>query len=205
VLARDQARLSHVTVPLSLGKQHLGVTIAGQVFVSLRDLTRAARQVGARANSRHVGRGPESGSRTSNCQGETAMTPKKILIVDDDQQLVLGLSPKLRSKGYSVITATDAISAIAVTRREHPDLVILDLGLPGGDGYEVLERLRCLPCAPALPIIVLTARGPQGNKQRSLNAGAVAFFQKPPDNHEFITAVREALGETPALSTFLLT
>jgi len=133
------------------------------------------------------------------------MSSKKILIVDDDQQLVLGLSPRLKSNGYSVVSAMDAVSAIAMTRKEMPDLVILDLGLPAGDGYEVLERLRSLTDHPTIPVIVLSARGPADNKLRSLNAGAAAFFQKPPDNHEFITAIRDALGETPALSTFLLT
>ena len=133
------------------------------------------------------------------------MSTKNILIVDDDQHLILGLSPRLKSSGYSVVSATDAISAIAVTRKETPDLVILDLGLPAGDGYLVMERLKDLIGQPAAPIIVLSARDPVDNRQRSMNAGAVAFFQKPPDNREFMTAVRDALGETTALSTFLMT
>jgi DNA-binding response OmpR family regulator len=92
-----------------------------------------------------------------------------------------------------------------VARREVPDLVILDLGLPAGDGFLVLERLRGLTDLVATPVIVLSARDPADNKKRALDAGAVAFFQKPPDNHEFLTAIRQALGETIALSTFLKT
>jgi DNA-binding response OmpR family regulator len=90
-----------------------------------------------------------------------------------------------------------------VARTELPDLVILDLGLPAGDGFLVLERMRGLADLAAIPVIVLSARDPAGNKQRAIDAGAAAFFQKPPDNHEFLAAIRQALGETTALSTFL--
>jgi DNA-binding response OmpR family regulator len=133
------------------------------------------------------------------------MNEKKILIIDDDRHLVLGLTPRLKAHGYGVVSATDAISAIAVARAEAPDLVILDLGLPAGDGFVVLERMRSLADLAATPVIVLSARDPADNKKRALAAGAVAYFQKPPDNHEFLTAVRQALGETTALSSFLKT
>ena len=133
------------------------------------------------------------------------MSGKKILIVDDDPHLLLGLTAKLKANGYKVMCATDALSAITVARKEAPDLVILDLGLPAGDGFLVLERMRRLADLVATPVIVLSARDPADNKKRALDAGAVAFFQKPPDNHEFLTAVRQAVGETIALSTFLKT
>lgn len=133
------------------------------------------------------------------------MNGKKILIVDDDSQLLLGLSPRLRANSYSVVTAADAIDALAVARKELPDLVILDLGLPGGDGFLVLERLKNLAILAAIPVIVLSARDPTGNKKRALDAGAAGYFQKPPDNHELLTAIRQALGETVALTSFLKT
>jgi DNA-binding response OmpR family regulator len=131
------------------------------------------------------------------------MSEKNILIVDDDQYLLVGLTIRLKANGYRVVSATDAISAISVARKEVPDLVILDLGLPAGDGFLVLERMRGLPDLAAIPVIVLSAREPTGNEERALKAGAVAFFQKPPENHEFLTAIRDALGETTALETFL--
>jgi DNA-binding response OmpR family regulator len=133
------------------------------------------------------------------------MSGNKILIIDDDQHLLLGLTARLKANGYRVICATDAISAITVARKDAPDLVILDLGLPAGDGFLVLERMRGLSDLVATPVIVLSARDPADNKKRALDAGAVAFFQKPPDNHEFLTAIRQALGETIALSTYLKT
>jgi len=133
------------------------------------------------------------------------MSEKTILIIDDDKHLLLGLTARLKANGYSVISAMDAISAIAVARKEAPDLVILDLGLPAGDGFLVLERMRALPDLVATQVIVLSAWDPVHNERRALEAGAVAFFQKPPDNYEFLAAIRYALGESVAQSAFLKT
>jgi DNA-binding response OmpR family regulator len=131
------------------------------------------------------------------------MNSKTIMIVDDDPYLVLGLSARLKANGYRVVSAPDAVCAISVTRQEKPDLVILDLGLPAGDGFTVLERLKELASFEAPPTIMLSARNPDGNRTKALKAGAVAYFQKPPNTQEFLRAVRQALGERPALSTFL--
>jgi DNA-binding response OmpR family regulator len=133
------------------------------------------------------------------------MKGKTILIVDDDRDLLLGLTPRLKANGYGVIFAMDGISAIGVARKETPDLVILDLGLPAGDGFVVLERMRSLPDLVDIPVIVLSAWNPTANEKCALDAGAVAFFQKPADNHDFLAAIRHALGETTALSAFLNT
>jgi DNA-binding response OmpR family regulator len=138
-------------------------------------------------------------------QGSEQTTGKKLLIIDDDEHLLLGLTARLKTNGYAVVWANDAVGAIAVARKEAPDLVILDLGLPAGDGFLVMDRMRALSDLVAIPIIVLSARDPADNKKRALDAGAAAYFQKPPDNHEFLMAIRRALGETVALSTFLRT
>src|SRR5450432_3868496 len=103
------------------------------------------------------------------------MNGNKILIIDDDEHLLLGLTARLKAHGYGVVCATDAVSAIAMARKEAPDLVILDLGLPAGDGFVVLERMRVLPGLVATPVIVLSARDPAKNKKRALEAGSVAF------------------------------
>jgi two-component system OmpR family response regulator len=131
------------------------------------------------------------------------MSSKTILIVDDDQHLLVGLTARLKANGYVVAWAIDGVSAIAMAVKEPPALVILDLGLPAGDGFLVLERLKSLRDVAAIPVIVLSARSPVENKRRALEGGALAYFQKPPDNHEFLAAIRHALGESPALSTFL--
>lgn len=133
------------------------------------------------------------------------MSGKKILIIDDDEHLVVGLAAKLKASGYTVFSAMDAVSAIAVARQEAPDLVLLDLGLPGGDGFLIMERMKALTDLVTTPVIVLSARDPAVNKERALAAGAVAFFHKPPNNQEFLSAIRRALGETKALPQFLET
>jgi DNA-binding response OmpR family regulator len=133
------------------------------------------------------------------------MSGKSILIVDDDKPLLVGLTARLKANGYRVLWATDGVSAITVAVAEAPDLVILDLGLPAGDGFMVLERLKNLGNLATTPVIVLSAKNPAENEKRSLDAGAIAFFQKPPDNHEFLTAIRSALGDAPALESFLQT
>jgi DNA-binding response OmpR family regulator len=125
------------------------------------------------------------------------------LIVDDDPYLVVGLSARLKANGYRVVSAMDAVSAISQTRKEKPDLLILDLGLPAGDGFTVMNRLTEMTDCEAPPTIMLSARNPDGNKSKALESGAVAYFQKPPNIKEFLSVIRRALGDRVALSTFL--
>jgi DNA-binding response OmpR family regulator len=87
----------------------------------------------------------------------------------------------------------DGYSAINMAQKEKPDLIILDIGLPAGDGFVVMERLGKVPSLTVIPVIVLTARDLQTNKMRALKAGAVAFFQKPADNDKLLTAIQKAL------------
>lgn len=123
------------------------------------------------------------------------MSPKTILVVEDDADQRLALSLRLKANKYAPVFAGDGVSALSAALREHPDLIILDLGLPGGDGYTVLERMRVIPRLAAIPIIVLTARDPGTARRRSLDLGAYAFFEKPADGQAFLTTVRTALGD----------
>jgi DNA-binding response OmpR family regulator len=122
----------------------------------------------------------------------------KILIVDDDPDLRRGLKIRLRANHYETVHATDGYSAIAVAQKEIPNLIILDLGLPAGDGFTVLARLRDSDTLSAIPVIVLSARDPHFNEQDTLKAGATAFFQKPADNQELLEVIRLALSDRPA-------
>jgi len=111
------------------------------------------------------------------------------------------LSIRLKANGYQVVAATDGYQAASVTRNEMPDLIILDLGLPAGDGFVVMQRLQTLVSLAHIPIIVLSGRDPSGNAERTLLAGARAFFQKPADNEALLAAIQQALaesGRTPA-------
>jgi DNA-binding response OmpR family regulator len=126
------------------------------------------------------------------------MSNSKIMIVDDDPDLRQALRLRLRANKYETVNAVDGYSAIAMAYKERPDLIILDLGLPAGDGFVVLDRLQKDDKLSAIPVIVLTARDPQANERRVLRAGATAFFQKPADNAELMDMIRATLTEVPA-------
>jgi two-component system KDP operon response regulator KdpE len=122
------------------------------------------------------------------------MVRPKILVVDDDPDLVRALRLRLRANNYEVTTATDGYTAIASAQKERPALIILDLGLPVGDGFVVLDRLQAIDALSSVPVIVLSARDPQSNEERALKAGAAAFFQKPADNDELMNVIKVSLG-----------
>jgi two-component system KDP operon response regulator KdpE len=125
------------------------------------------------------------------------MTRKTILIVDDDPELRLGLNIRLSASGYNVLFAADGVSSIAATRNHAPDLILLDLGLPAGDGFTVLERLAASEIMSLIPVLVLSARDRHANRDRVLKAGARAFLQKPVEPAELLAAIRRTLGEEP--------
>ena len=124
------------------------------------------------------------------------MERPKILIVDDDPDLRRGLNLRLRANQFETVYATDRFTAMAMAQKERPDLIILDIGLPAGDGFVVLDRLQQAATLSTIPVIVLTARDPQSNRDRILKAGATAFFQKPADNADLLDAIHAALGSS---------
>lgn len=126
------------------------------------------------------------------------MANSKIMIVDDDPDLRQALRLRLRANKYETVNAVDGYSAISMAYKERPDLIILDLGLPAGDGFVVLDRLQKDDKLSAIPVIVLTARDPQANERRVLRAGAAAFFQKPADNAELMDVIRATLDQAAA-------
>ena len=126
------------------------------------------------------------------------MSGKKILIVDDDKDVLRGMNVRLKANGYDVVFAADGISAISAVRKEDPDVIILDIGLPGGDGFVVMEWLGSLLPVAQIPIIILTARDLSGNQERALNAGAQAFLQKPVDNDVLLETIRKVLENSPS-------
>ena len=119
---------------------------------------------------------------------------KKILIVDDDPNLRLALKIRLRANHYDTVQASDGDSAIVVAQKEQPDLIILDLGLPAGDGLAVLERFKESDSLSEIPVIIVTGRDPQFNEQKTLQAGATAFFQKTTDDSELLDVIRVTLS-----------
>jgi DNA-binding response OmpR family regulator len=126
------------------------------------------------------------------------MADAKILIVDDDQDIRHLLGHRLKAQGYEAVFAGDAISAVNQARTERPDLILLDLSLPAGDGYVVMERLRAMPALEGIPVIVVSARDPLSEEERFAQSGADAFFRKPFDHEELVNAIERALGAEPA-------
>ena len=124
------------------------------------------------------------------------MNPADILIVDDDPDMLQALQIRLKASGYDVHCAEDGIGAISEARRHAPDLIVLDLGIPSGDGFVVLDTLRTNIDLSSIPVIVLSGRDRRANEERVLNAGAKAFLQKPVESNDFLAAIRQALGET---------
>ena len=127
------------------------------------------------------------------------MTAKKILLVDDDKDLLYGMKIWLRANGFQVCYASDAASAITIAKTHRPDLVVLDIGLPGGDGYMTMARLRTLVPLAQIPIIVMSARDARVHEKKALEAGAKAFFQKPFDNRQLLAAIQKSLAPKTAL------
>ncbi|MGD0793359.1 MAG: response regulator transcription factor [Terriglobales bacterium] len=128
----------------------------------------------------------------SNSEGQP-MNRAKIMVVDDDPDLRQALSLRLRANNFDTVNVCDGYSAIAMAQKEHPHLIILDLGLPAGDGFTVLKNLQQYPALSDIPVIVLTARDPEANEKRTLESGAIAFFQKPADNEELLGVIRASL------------
>jgi len=132
------------------------------------------------------------------------MNRKRILVVDDNEVVVKALSLKLKSAGYDVLQATDGSGAVSAARTDKPDLIVLDINFPpdvahgGGvpwDGFLIIDWLHRIDEAKKTPIIVITGGEPAKYKDRSLAAGAVAFFQKPINNEELLAAIEKALGK----------
>jgi two-component system KDP operon response regulator KdpE len=123
------------------------------------------------------------------------MANKKILLIDDDPDVRLAMHVRLKANGYDTAFASDALTSISEARKHQPDVIILDLGLPGGDGFTVIERLKRHPALAVIPIIVVSARDVGGNQDRAIKAGAKVYLQKPVDNAELLAIIRETLGE----------
>jgi DNA-binding response OmpR family regulator len=120
---------------------------------------------------------------------------KKILIVDDDPDVRQAMHIRLKANSYDTFFASDAVNSINEAAKQRPDLIILDLGLPAGDGYVVMTRLKRNPSLSIIPIIVVSARDARGNKDRAIEAGARVYLQKPVNNAELLAIIRQTLGE----------
>jgi two-component system KDP operon response regulator KdpE len=123
------------------------------------------------------------------------MSKNKVLVIEDDGDMRLGYQILLRAHGYDTAFAGDSMSAMSETRKQQPDVIILDLGLPAGDGFVVLERLRSNMNFTLIPVIVVSGREVHGNRERALKAGARAYLQKPWNDYELLALVSHLLAQ----------
>jgi CheY-like chemotaxis protein len=116
----------------------------------------------------------------------------KILLVEDNELNRDMLSRRLMRKDYTVVCATDGLQAVAMAASEHPDLILMDLRLPGLDGWEATRRIKSAPETESTPIIALTAHAMAGDRDQALAAGCDDYDSKPID-------LKRLLGKIEAL------
>ena len=122
---------------------------------------------------------------------------KRILIAEDEPNIIESLSFLLERAGYEVVHEMSGPAALESVLADPPSVVVLDVMLPGLDGFEILRRLRADARALALPVLMLTAKGQREDRETALESGANLFITKPFSNTEVIAAVtRLANGET---------
>jgi CheY-like chemotaxis protein len=119
---------------------------------------------------------------------------KTVLLVDDDNIVLLGTGVRLKCMGYTVYTAKDAVSAVSAVVKNHPDVIVLDVSLPAGDGFLVAERLQNLVGSAATPIIFITASENPTLRERAMRQGAAGFLKKPFDATLLADAIESALS-----------
>ena len=124
------------------------------------------------------------------------MKKKKILIIEDDYDLSALMIRHLHSAGYDVLNVGDAIQGVQFAKKEHPDLIVLDLKIPGGGGLKVLESVSRLPETQSIPIVVLTGVHDSATKEKVLAGGATEYLEKPYNPQELLQSVEQHLVET---------
>jgi DNA-binding response OmpR family regulator len=126
------------------------------------------------------------------------MSDKKILIADDEPNIVISLEFLMKREGYAVSVARDGVAALAAIRDERPDLVLLDVMMPGMSGLDVCQAVRADESLAAVKILMLTAKGRDTDVAKGTALGADAYMTKPFATRELAEAVRRLLGTDAA-------
>jgi two-component system KDP operon response regulator KdpE len=127
---------------------------------------------------------------------DSTSAPSTVLVVDDEAPILRTMDVNLRARGYEVAIATTGTQALALAARRHPDVIVLDLGLPDMDGVEVIRGLRGWT---TVPIIILSARTAEAQKVAALDAGANDYVTKPFGMDELMARLRVALRLPPTV------
>jgi DNA-binding response OmpR family regulator len=122
------------------------------------------------------------------------LIPSSILIADDDPNILRALSFLMQREGHDVRTATDGRETLAAVAEKLPDVLLLDLMMPHGNGYEVCQALRASPTYKDVRIVMLTARGGEADQSQGLSAGADAYVTKPFATGDVVDCVAAVLA-----------
>lgn len=128
------------------------------------------------------------------------MSSEKILVVDDEDHIVELISYNLINAGYSVVTADNGLDAVKIAKEENPNLILLDLMIPGLDGYDVCKAIRSDVSTKNISIIMLTAKGEELDKILGLELGADDYITKPFSIRELLARIKAILRRTKSLS-----
>jgi two-component system alkaline phosphatase synthesis response regulator PhoP len=120
-------------------------------------------------------------------------TKKKILIVEDEPQIRMGLKMRLERNDYEVLEAEDGVAGLSLARSEKPDLIILDIMLPKMDGYQMARMLKFDEKFKSIPIVMLTARSQQTDRDTGQAVGADAYVTKPYKSEELLATISKFL------------
>ncbi len=123
---------------------------------------------------------------------------KKILLVDDEQDMVYAVKMQLEASGFKVLTAQDGQEGLDKARAEKPDLIILDLMLPMIDGYKVCRMLKFDEKYKNIPVIIYTARAQEADEKLGYEVGADAYMTKPFDPKKLLAKINELLNSREA-------
>ena len=119
---------------------------------------------------------------------------KKVILIEDERNIIEAISFILSRDGWEVKTHSNGHDAVAAVRARRPDLVILDVMLPGKSGFDILQEIRDDAELGATPVLMLTARGQQKDREMAERAGASRYMTKPFSNAEVLEAVRDLVG-----------
>lgn len=120
----------------------------------------------------------------------------KILIIEDTENNRVLLSRRLKPRGHEILTVEDAESGLPLVESERPQLVLMDVGLPGIDGWEATRRLKGNPATQAVPVIALTAHAMQGDREKAVEAGCDDYETKPIDFNRLFEKIDALLDRT---------
>ena len=125
----------------------------------------------------------------------------KILIIEDTENNRVLLTRRLKPRGHEIVTAEDAERGLAMVPGERPDLILMDVGLPGMDGWSATRQLKSDPANRQIPVIALTAHAMDGDRTKAAEAGCDDYETKPIDFNRLFAKIDRLLGEEPPVTT----